>query len=235
MPVSPSAFAALVQTNVNTRLQSVGGYSPLSQRNSAYFIEFCTAIGTGIILGAPSILFTTTDSGFEGTPPVPGTGVGIGIVTDPTFFIQDLYTRIRNYVIADFNASLHQPYPPSSGNSGEYLLAICKGINDAFLAYYPIAWGLVSSNPQIYSGTGTIANGQFSGVMAPAIKSAIVSAAPNFIGIFWPTLAQAISESYAALIEQHSTGMVTVTGSCVPGVSQICNVSGSGTGTGVAT
>ena len=62
----------------------------------------------------------------------------------------------------------------------------------------------------------------------------LVQGAPNFVGVFWPRIAQAISESYVALIEQHSTGMVTITGTCVAGPSQVCGISGSGIGTGTA-
>lgn len=235
MPASGPALAALIQTNVNSRMAAIAGHSPLAQPIPSYYIEFCQAIGVGIIQGAPSIAFITADTGNAGDPPVPGVGVGIGIVTDPTFFVQDLYTRILGYILADFGRSLHQPYPPSPGNSGQYLLAFCNGINDSILTYYPTAWALASAHPDIYMGTGIISDGQFSGIVPSAIQAAIIAGAPNFIGPFWPRIAQGVAESYAALIEQHSTGEVTITGSCVPGPSQICGVGGSGTGAGVAT
>lgn len=236
MPASGSALAALIQSNVNSRMLAVKGHAPLSQKNPSYYIQFTTAIGIGIISGGPSIAFTTSDTGNAGSPLVPGVGNGVGIVTDPTFFVEDLYTRTRSYIIADFGKTLHEAYPPSSGNSGEYLLALCEGINDSILSYYPTGWTLVSANPEIYMGTGMIADGQFSGLSASAIQSSIVSAASSFTGVFWPRLAQAISESYVALIEQHATGMVTITGDCSPGPSQTCDISGSsGTGTGTAT
>ena len=235
MSVNPSALAALVQSNVNARMKAVGGYAPLTQRNPSYYIEFANAIGMGLISGGPSITFTTIDTGQQGSPLVPGVGAGIGIVTDPTFFVEDLYTRVRNYVIADFGKTLHDPFTPSPGNSGQYLLALCQGINDAILSYYPISWTLVSAHPQIYMGTGIVNDGQFSGLTASAIQASIVSGAPNFIGKFWPRLAQAISESYVALIEEHSTGMVTITGTCDSSISQTCGIGGSGNGTGTAT
>jgi hypothetical protein len=84
-------------------------------------------------------------------------------------------------------------------------------------------------------GTGAINDGQFSGLVATAIQGSIQSLAFNLEGSFWPTLAQAVSESYVALIEQHSTGMVTITGTCVPSISQVCGIGGTGTGTGTAT
>lgn len=235
MPVNGSALAALVKSNVNIRMAAIRGYAPLSQRNPSYYIEFCEAIGEGIISGNPIINFDTTDTGKKGDPLVPGIGAGIGIVTDPNFFIEDLYVRARSYIIQDFGHTLHEPYPPSKGNSGEYLLALCEGINDAILSYYPSSWTLVSAHPEIYMGIGLINDGQFSGLSAGAIQAAIIAGAPNFIGRFWPRLAQAVSESYVELIEQHSTGQVTITGICNSSGSQTCGIDGNGTGTGMAT
>ena len=235
MPVSPAALAALVQTSVNSRMSAVSGYAPLAQKNPAYFIQMCTAIGSGIILGSPVIGFTTSDIGFSGTPPIPGVGSGVGIVTDPTFLIEDLYTRIREYVISQFGKTSHDPYPPGPTNSGQYLKALCEGINDAILAYYPTAWTLVSAHPLVYAGSGSIAAGNFTGVVPTAIQSQIISLSPTLQGSFWPKLAQAIGESYSALIEQHSTGTVTIVGVCVPSLAQVCNLPGAGAGTGTAT
>jgi hypothetical protein len=238
VPVSGSALAALITSNVDSRFASVlgKGIHPLAQKNPSYYREFCDAIGEGIISGGPIITFQTDDTGKQGSPLVQGTGAGVGIVTDPTFFIQDLYTRVRTYVIEDFGRTLHDPYPPGPTNySGQYLLALCEGINDSFLDYYPTAWTLASIHPQIYQGTGVINDGQFSGLVATAIQASIQSFAPNFIGRFWPRLAQAISESYVLLIEQHATGQVTITGTCNSGISQMCGMSGTGNGSGTAT
>jgi hypothetical protein len=235
MPAVPAALAALVLTNVNTRMSAVSGTAPLSQKNPSYFTAMCNAIGMGIISGGPVIAFTTSDSGSMGAPPIPGVGSGVGIVPDSSFFVSDLYTRLRGYIVADFGSTSHDAYPPSQGNSGNYLLALCQGVNDAIVSYYPTAWTLVSAHPLIYMGSGTISNGNFTGLVATAIKGAIVSGAPSLQGKFWPRLAQGISESYVALIEQHSTGMVTISGVCVPGPSQVCGIGSSGTGTGTAT
>lgn len=238
MPVSGSALASLIKTNVDSRFASVFGRNihPLNQHNPFYYLEFCNAIGQGIIAGGPLIDFITDDTGLQGNPFVTGIGAGIGIVTDPNWFIQDLYTRIRNYVIADFGRTLHDPYPPGPQNySGQYLLALCEGINDSFLSYYPTAWTLTSTHPMIYQGTGIINDGEFSGLSAPTIQSSIQSFAPDLRGRFWPRIAQAVSESYVLLIEQHSTGQVTITGTCNSGISQICGLSGTGHGSGTAT
>lgn len=237
MAASGPALGALIQTNMDSRFGAVmsRGIHPLAQKNPHYFLEMCMAIGTGIITGGPVINFTTQDTGNEGSPLVPGTGNGVGIVTDPSFFVQDLYTRLRGYIIADFGRTTHDAFPPGPKNSGQYLLAMCEGINDSILAYYPTAWTLVSAHPQIYTGTGLILDGHFSGLVASAIQGAIIAGAPDFIGRFWPRLAQGVSESYVLLIEQHATGHVTITGSCSPSQSQVCGIGGSGTGTGTAT
>jgi hypothetical protein len=235
MPASGTALAALIKANVASRMAAVTGQNPLAQKNPSYFIEMCTAIGTGIITGGPTIDFTTIDAGAMGAPPIPGVGVGIGITTDPTFFVQDLYTRLRGYILAEFGKTSHDPYPPGPKNSGLALLALCQGINDSFLSYYPTAWTLASVHPLIYAGTGQITNNHFSGLVDTAIKGAIMAAAPSLQGQFWPKTAQGIAESYVALIEQHSTGMVTINGICVPGPSQVCGITSAGSGTGTAT
>jgi hypothetical protein len=235
MAASGSALAALVQADVDTRMAAVRGFHPLGQKNPSYYIEMCQAIGMGIINGGPVISFTTNDTGNQGAPLVAGTGAGVGIIVDPTFFIQDMYTRVRGFIIADFGRTSHDTFPPGPTNSGQFLLALAKGINDAIMTYYPTAWTLVSAHPQIYMGTGLINNGQFSGLSSGAIKSVIQGLAPRLKGRFWPRLAQGIAESYVALITQHATGTVTITGTCIPGPSQVCGIGGSGTGTGTAT
>lgn len=236
MPPSGSTLAGLIQSNVDSRMAAIRGYHPLSQKTPRYFIEFCHAIGMGIIDGGPTINFITNDTGLAGLPLVAGVGAGIGIITDPNWFVQDLYTRVRQYVLDDFGRTAHDPYPPRPGSSGEYLLALCKGINDSFLSYYPTAWTLTSAHPQIYQGIGLITDGQFSGLSASTIQSDIISGAPDFRGRFWPRLAQAVSESYVGLIEQHSTGTVTITGTCIPvPLAQVCNIMNStGNGSGIA-
>ena len=234
MAVSPSALASLVQSNVNTRMQAISGHAPLSQKDPSYFIEFTQAIGSGIISGAPTLILATNDSGSAGIPPIPGTGSGTGLTIQQTFFVEDLYTRIRGYVLADFGRTTHDAYPPSSGNSGNNLLAICQGIQDAFLAYYPTAWTLTSVNPDIYQGRASVPAGSISGVSATAVSGAILAMAPKLQGKFWPRIAQAVGESYAELINAHTATHV-ITGICVPGPSQVCNIRNSeGNGTGVA-
>lgn len=235
MSANGSILAGLIQSNVDSRMAAIRRYHPLSQRNPSYFIELCHAIGIGIIQGGPVIDFHTTDTGKGGEPLVQGIGAGIGIIIDYSFFVEDLYTRIRRYVIEDFGRTLHDPYVPRPENSGQYLLALCEGIADSLQSYYPTAWTLASTHPQIYQGIGIINDGQFFGLSAPTIQADIIANAPRFIGRFWPRLAQAISESYVLLIEQHSTGMVTITGTCNDGISQICNLSSTGIGTGTAT
>lgn len=234
MPVIISNLSGAIQTEVDSDMASIAGVHPLAQRNPSYFIEMCTAIATGIVNGGPTITFTTSDTGTEGSPPVEGSGSGTGIIVDSSFFTQDLYSRARGYVIADFGNTTHQPYPPQAGNSGQYLLALCQGIGEAIAEIFAEEWVLTSQHPNIYVGTGIINNGDFSGLSALSIASAMVGAAPNFIGKFWPRLAQAISESYVLVITEHSTGHVTITGECIPSDNQACGISGTGSGSGIA-
>lgn len=235
MPVIPAALSALIEIDIDSEMaKAYNGVHPLAQKDPSYFIAMCTAIGTGIALGGPVISFTTSDSGVMGAPPVPGVGTGVGIVVDSDFFIKDLYTRIRGYIIADFGKTSHDAYPPGAKNSGQYLLAMCTGIGKAIKTNFATAWILTSAHPLIYIGSGTISNGNFFGITAPAIKSAIVAAGPLMKGPFWPRTAQAISESYVEMITQHSTGSVTIVGICVPSLVQVCGIGSSGVGTGAA-
>ena len=235
MPVVPAALAALIETNIDSRMAAISGHHPLQQSNPAFYMEMCQAIGMGIALGAPILTFTSSDSGLSSIPPIPGVISGVGITPNPTFFVEDLYNRMRGYVIADFGKTSHDPYPPNPGNSGEYLQALCQGINDSFQTLYPTSWILAGADPLVYLGTGIVQDGGFSGVASSAIQSLIISSAPNFMGKFWPRTAQAIAESYAALITEHSTATVTITGICIPSIAQVCAIPGiPGTGTGTA-
>jgi hypothetical protein len=234
MPPNGLTLGGIIQTNVNANMGAISGHFPLSQSNPSYFIELCNSIGQGIISGGPSINFTTNDTGLQGSPLVQGTGTGIGIIVDASFIKPNLYTRIRNYVIADFGRTQHSVFPPPVGNSGQYLEALCNGIADSIASYYTTAWSLNSTHPQIYSGTGLIVDGNFSGIFATTIQGSIQSFATNLVGPFWPRLAQAISEIYVEAIENHSTGTVTITGSCNPSITQICGINATGNGTGVA-
>jgi hypothetical protein len=236
MPANGAVLGSLIQTNVNSKMTALSfGAAPLGQPNPSYFIAFCNAIGTGIANGGPVINFITNDSGLKGSPPVSGIGSGTGIVVDDSFFAQDLYIRTRAAIITQFGATSHQAYPPTPGNSGELLKALCEGIALSVKLHYSTAWILTSTHPAVYSGNGIINAGQFSGLIATAIEGAIMSAGPTMLGSFFPTLAKAISESYVETIHNHSTGSVIITGTCVPGSSQTCGISGSGNGSGVAT
>ena len=77
-------------------------------------------------------------------------------------------------------------------------------------------------------------NGDFSGLVATTIQEQIIAASPLLLGPAWPTIATAISESYVATIEQHSTGSLTIIGICVPSPAQVCGTPSVGVGTGTA-
>jgi hypothetical protein len=234
MPAVGPALAALVQTKMDTYMSAVSGHSPLAQSNPSYFIAMCTAIGTGIATGSPVISFTTSDSGVTSAPPIPGAGTGVGIVVDDAFFKEQIYTNLRNNVIAQFGSTSHDAYPPGSGNSGEFVAAMAQAIAEAVKEHYQTAWTLTSSHPTIYAGSGTIGEGSFSGLVPAAVASAIQSAAPTLAGPFWPQTCQAIAQAYVDTIHTKSTGTVSIIGVCVPSPSQVCGLPGSGSGSGVA-
>ena len=235
MPLIPDALVALIQTEVVAKMTAISGHSPLSQPNPSYFIAMCTGIGYGIALGCPTIAFTSSDNGLSGAPPVPGTGAGVGIMVDDTFFAQNMYETINTLLTAQFGHTENAPYPPSPTQAGAYTAALCQGVAAAIKTYFSTAWILTSTDPLIYMGTGTIGNGQFTGVVSSAIQSQIIAASPTLAGPAWPTIAQAIAESYTTTITQHSTGTLTITGVCAPSLAQVCGLGPmSGTGAGVA-
>jgi hypothetical protein len=226
---------------MDTYLNDASGRSPLAQDDPSYFIAMCTAIGTGIATGSPTISFTTSDSGFKGGPPplavppsIPGTGSGVGITVDDSFFKEKIYTVLRNNIISEFGETSHDPYPPSGSNSGKFLLAIAKAVSESVKEHFLTAWTLTSSHPMIYSGTGTIGNGNFSGLVPNAVSSAMQSAAPTLQGPFWPKVCQGIAQAYVDTIHTKSTGTVTIIGVCVPNASLVCNIPGTGSGSGAA-
>lgn len=239
MPAIASTLSNLVKTNVDSKFSSVSGVSPLAQSNPSYFIEMCTAIGTGIANGTTVINFTTSDTGLGGTPPVPGNGTGVGIIVDDAYFTQKLYTELRNSSISSFGSTTHDPYPPGPNNiSGKYLKALCEGISISVKTHFQTAWTLTSAHPLVYSGVGNISNGSFSGLTATNIEQLILAAGPSLQGVFWPKVAKKVAEVYVDTIHNHSTATVTIIGVCVPLVPpagfQICGVPAVGAGTGVA-
>lgn len=212
------------------------GVHPLQQKRPEFFIEICTAIGTGVVNASlGKIQFTTADSGLSGQPPVPGTGLGTGIIFDAAYFRETAYPLIRGYILADFGKTRHDPYPPGTKNSGVFLDALLHAVGDMIAQHYATAWTLISAHPMIYQGTGTINDGMYFGLVATDVQAAIEAAASNLQGRFWPRLAQGIAEVYVDTVHNHSTGTVTITGSCTSSISQVCAVPSTGTGTGNAT
>lgn len=218
-------------------MQLISGIAPLSQADPSFFIAMCQAIGQGIGDNSTALTFSTNDSGSAGLPPVGGSGTGTGIVVNKDYFTEDLYTKIRQKVIDNFGETKHEPFPPSSGNSGEFLLAVAEAIAEAVTEHYATAWTLTSTHPDIYSGTGIVPEGAISGLEAPTISASIVSLGSTLQGPFWPVMAQQIADSYVDAIHNHSTATVSIEGVCVPSISplQVCGLVGStGSGSGGA-
>lgn len=234
MPAIAGVLGSMIQQKVDANIRAAFGHGPMQMPNPSFFVMMCKADGTGIVNGAPSIPFKTTDTGNAGTPPIPGAGTGTGIKVDADWFEKELYTRIRAKAIAKYGRTSHEAYPPPKGTSGEYLQAICKGITMAVKEHFATAWILTSVHPIVYAGTGKINQGDFLVVPGAAVGGLIYSSAPPLRGEFWTTMAQVTGEVYAEAIMRHSTSQVSITGVCVPGPTQLCNLPIPGTGTGTA-
>lgn len=242
MPVVPQILVQQITLNVANNIKKLCGKSPLEGRASPYFTQLCTAIGMGIGNGTEALSFETDDSGFKGDPPVPGVGTGVGVEVDANYLSEKIYNNIRQSILNKYKQSSHEPWPPSSGNSGEYLRAFSDGIAKAVKDHYKICWVLTSNHPMIYSGDGIIdpAKGKkFKGVAASAVKSLILMNRGMLKGEFLEDFAQGIAAGYQDAIENKTTGKVTITGICIiltpPAGYQLCNIPGTGTGTGAAT
>lgn len=233
--VNAQALGNLIIQTVNQNMQAIDNRGPLAQKDPSYYEQLCNAIAIGLTQGTTGTTFTTDDSGFVGEPAIPATGMGVGIIVDSGYFTQQLYTQFRNAIISKYGKTTHDPYMPGPQNSGRYLAALMGGISQAVTNMWSTGWQLTSVNPMVYSGTGQILDGDFTVIMAPsAIANLILDNAPKLSkSYFWPQMAQIIAQVYVDTIQNHSTGQVQIIGVCVPGISQVCGVPGTGQGTGI--
>lgn len=234
MAVSGSTWTSLFQTALDSKFAAVTGTSPLgSPHDQSWFKEYCQAIATGLALSVPSITFTTNDTGSGGTPDVTGSGTGTGIMIETSFFTEAIYTGIRQKVLDLFGVTGNAPYPPATLQNGLTLNAIAEALAESSAAHLAAAASLTSTHPKVYTGSGTISDGQFSGLSGGLVQSNILASAPRLAPHpFFAATALAIGTAFTDTIQQHSTGMVTISGTCTPSDSQSCGVSKSGTGSG---
>jgi hypothetical protein len=254
--VSGDILGLLIQSKMDTKFKQVKDYAgPMAQSNPSYFIQFCGAIAKGIIQGSTVINFVTVDAGTAGSPVVPGTGAGVGIVVDKNWFTKNLYIEIRAQVINAHGETTHpawcdpwdaindplNPLPAdhcslhvNQYNPYNFLTAMCESISEAVTEHYAQFRILTSAHPTVYAGVGRIEEGGFLGISANTVASSIQGQGASMNGSFWPIMCQAIGKVYADAIMNHSTGEVVITGVCAPSSSQSCGVGGSGSGTGSA-
>lgn len=257
MAVNGNVLALLLRNRMHDKFKLVMDYNgPLLQSNPSYYMNMCDAIGKGVVDATPSIQFVTADAGVVGTPPRPGTGIGQGIILDVNWFTRKLYTSLRAKFIGQYGSTSHpvwcdgwdqfgtveNPLPvnhcslhPNHMNPYNFLTAMCEAISECVSEHYAQFRVLNSTHTMVYSGVGNIQEGGFIGVDSNLVSSTIQGLGTAMQGSAWPSICQAIGESYAEAIMQHSTGEVVITGVCVPSQSQTCGVPGVGVGSGAAT
>ena len=237
MAASPSILSALIQARMASNFEAVLDYNPLNGHDTSYFQEFCTAFGSGIATGTITVPFVTADTGLKGIPFVAGVGTGIGIIVDEAFFKETIYTNVRNAILAQFGRTNNIPFPPTTKFNGLVLQAMAEAISHSVKTHFATVWTLTSTHPMIYSGTGLIENGDYSGISSSLVNSQIQVFGPRLSipGSVFPNMSLAVAQAYKTTIETMSTGTVTITGTCSPSVSQVCAVPSTGTGSGVAT
>jgi hypothetical protein len=237
MAASNSVLSGLVKQYVHDNMAKLpyAGYGgPLDQGNPSYYVEFCTAIGSGIADGSKVITLKSEDKGKGGGPPIPGVGAGVGIFVDRNWFNKKLYDEIYAEILKQFGRTLHDPWFPKEGNSGQFLHAVTKGISDAIADHYTTAYKLIGKHPLVYQGVGLVKKGMYSGLSPSAIEGLIMGYAPRFKGVFWPIVAKVVARVYVEAIHMQSTGTLTITGSCKSSPSQVCGVNKTGFGNGTA-
>jgi hypothetical protein len=232
MPIIKPAFIETVTSEVAKAMQSVSGVSPLAQPDPSYFKEMCKGFATGIADGISTLQFETKDAGLGSAPPIPGTGAGVGIKLDTAMLIEFCYTECRNGVIEKFGETAHDPFPPSSGNSGEFLQALIQGIIKATEEAFKSQLTLSSNHPMVYLGAGKILQGKFSGLQAADIADKIVAASPNLKGKAWKDFCLSFGKGFIKGVHEGATSEVVITGVCVPSVAQICAIPMTGQGQG---
>lgn len=239
MPANGDFLAQTLQVKLANNYQQAyrvqsGGQEyagPMSQSNPTYFMNFCTAIGKGIILGQPTIPFVTKDSGFTGAPARQGTGVGLGIMIDKDWMFKNLYIRLRQAYISAFgNTNFPEwpefipPFTDYPAQEYNFLHALCEAITDSVKEHHETLFVLNSTHPFCYSGVGEIIEGAFHSVQTTAIKEQIQNLGVQMQGQAWPILCQTIAEVYTETIHDHSEAEVVITGVCVPNTSQVCGL-----------
>lgn len=106
--VDGQVLSDLLQEKLNCKFKRVRVYDgPLAQKDPSYFKNFCDGIGKGVVNGSSSIQFSTADLGFGGAPPIPGVGVGVGIVMDTDYFTEQLYKELRQRIVQLHNQTIH--------------------------------------------------------------------------------------------------------------------------------
>jgi len=228
MPIVGSAYSSLLQSNIDS---SIGG-SPLGQADPSNFIKLCDAIGTGFETGLPTITINATGSGSKALPPIaPSGGPVVGIIVDAPYMQEQLYTEIRNNALAMFGETANPPFPPSPGGDGDILSKFCLGIANATKDHFATAWSLTLTSSEVYSGTAQIKPGDIPPLPVSTIASAI-ELAGGMAGAFWGKLCLAIATGVSLGLEGQGTSLpFTLSGTCVPGPSQVC---GLPTSSGVA-
>ena len=211
MALSGDGLSALMKTHVHTKIKTVGGPGPLGQSNSTYFNQMMEAIGGGTISGtAGTLSFVSSNS----PPPVPTPPfTGLGLIFDADYFEKTLYNKLRTLSLSISGRTLHDPYPPKKGNSGEYLRAICAGLGIAIKKHF--ASNATLTSPLTSPSSSKIEKGQFSGLVPDSISQLIMAKASNLRGQFFPQFSLAYASVYTITV--HTKTESKIEGNWVPG------------------
>lgn len=207
MALSGPALSGLIQAQLASK-----GFTGVQ------LTPFSNALGNGIVNATTGILmFTTADTGT-----IPGTGSGSGTGV--------LGLNMAN--ISSLAFTTGQGFWSSFQNNGPGIKwqDLCDAVATAVVAHFTSDATLTSTHAPVFSGTGMVV--AYSGVTVPAMKAAIVAAAPGSWAAWrMPELAEAIATGVVTELLSHTpASTVTISGSPA-GVP----VPGAGSGSGVVT
>jgi hypothetical protein len=174
--------------------------------NGSNLQKFCDAVASGILAHTIGASFTTNDSGLISNT---GTGTGTGITGLSS-------STMVSLALADmFRQGVNAPH-------------LMQAIMDATVSHLSSSATLMSTDTEVYSGTGMIVIGSISvtvSQMSSDIDSALLAQGAN--GSNRTRLAHAIATGIATNILSSGTGTLTITGTPAPPFTP-----GTDTGTG---
>jgi hypothetical protein len=193
-----SLFRAKVKALMNHDIYS----NPQPQYMHMFFDSVCHAfvINTS---GKMNIL-TVDKATTEALIPSPTTYQGL--LMPPAAYSETLYNRLRTQTLSMFGKTLHDPWPPRKGNSGEMLKALCEAYAEGIYDIYKRKADLIITHALQHPLETKVESIVFINSSTPNImKSMIIGASPLLKGQFWPVFVENMVDEFCLQLTKKST------------------------------